>query len=285
MKNKKLLTVIPVACATAITANAGTGGDIQSNNAFDGAYIGIAGGILSSKNDNRMNLYNYTYTYFEDDNYQNLALKNGIQSGAGFISLGYGQLFTDKFYLGAEAALALANNRHKIIDYKNALNFKGIYNSFYTNVERTNAINAKLNYAEFDLDLKLGTTLSPNTLFYGKVGAAFNRFKLEQYFSVYMPFDNTDLMTGLAHPSASKSAVGLRVGLGMEHLITNCLSVKVDYMYTWYPSLNAYGAGTVSWLNDFSPPIPNGITSAISSKINTQTILLGVNLYLDSFFS
>ena len=97
-------------------------------------------------------------------------------------------------------------------------------------------------------DIKPGFFISPNLLFYGRVGAAYNQFKITStsYFQSsgsLINSSNVDLgsanVTSTLVSSHKKTQIGLRTGLGFEYLITPQVGLGANYLYTSYHKLES----------------------------------------------
>ena len=203
--------------------------------------------------------------------------------GAGALSIGFGKLTQSKLYVGGELALNLAN-RNASTQNTTTQNVNtqstGGYGPISNATLNTNTY-AKLNFAEFDLDGKFGTTLTSDSLIYARLGAAFNKLKINSNSTLVISDNlvNPSISTTSAlNATGSRNLVGLRFGLGGEHLLTKNLVAKLDYVFTWYGKTNISGVANVA--NTFNnTTTTNGLTNSTFAKMNTQTVMVGLSYY------
>lgn len=287
---KTVLAVVPMACLLSAPTFAQ---DIQpsvSTGSFEGVYVGAEGGILnsfanvdSSTSANVLTTY-ASYSYSSSiqkimSNKQKSKLNSNF--GAGALSIGYGKLLNNVFYVGGELSVDLSNRKNSITttEYSSTFSF---FNFGDTGTLKTTT-NAKLNFAELDIDFKPGMTLYANTLAYGRIGAAFNKLTVDSISNLaiqddFGPFLNNSNNTLSA--SNSKNITGLRLGFGAEHFVTPKLAAKFDYIYTWYGTVNVSGVGGV--VNTFDGVTnPTGFSNYTSAKLNTQSVMAGLTYHFN----
>jgi hypothetical protein len=96
-----------------------------------------------------------------------------------------------------------------------------------------NSTNIRLNSGEGGIDLRPGVLLAPRTLFYGRVGVSFNKFRVRSesfaaQTNIPAPFNGTLLYTN------THSVAGIRFGAGLEQMVFRNLSLRGDAVFTDY---------------------------------------------------
>jgi opacity protein-like surface antigen len=257
---------------------------------FDGVYVGAEGGILNSfANVDSTTNANFLTQYANAPttaNSQKLSSNSNTNLnhnfGVGAFSIGFGKLTQSKVYVGGELALNLANRKTSFITApsESAVDpFPAFQNNNAT--LNTNTY-TKLNFAEFDMDGKFGTVLTPNMLVYARLGAAFNQLKINSNNTLTInELERVPLTkTSALNVAGTRNLVGLRFGLGGEHFLTQNLVAKLDYVFTWYGKTGINGAANVQNTGPVPPTTTaNGLTNSTFAKMNTQTVMVGLSYY------
>jgi opacity protein-like surface antigen len=230
------------------------------NPAFNGFYGGIMGGVLQTNatiSSNVTSAYQNFYLTAPDfstlatyQKHVNLFNHNGI----GTLDVGFGHFFGDsKYYWGVEIFGNWANRKVKLHNFA----YHDQPNDDQDNEAIVTSTAAKLQNAEYGADFKPGYQIDTNTLLYARLGVAFNRITNDTTNDFI--FVNTRTTPNLRFPSSlntynkQETTSALRLGLGVEHLITNKVAVTADYVYTYYGRSRTYGKGpTISDGEDFN---------------------------------
>ena len=178
--------------------------------------------------------------------------------GIGGLFLGYAHMF-HTFYLGAEAGADYADQADRISTFVHD----------YNNVEElVSDTDVKLGSVSYFFDIKPGLLLTQNTVLYLRLGVGVNQIKTANTTIV------DDFVGFPAHGELSlfskKYETGFRVGLGIEGMITKCLSLRADYVYSYYGTFNDTGS------SPFSFGVATLSTTTSLSRITTQTVLVGL---------
>lgn len=115
----------------------------------------------------------------------------------GELNAGLGWVFQDHYYLGAEVFGDVTNTKISVAD---------------------ESVKNKYNYG---IDLVPGVKISDSTMLYGKVGYVRGKFTADANVEGYNFSDSTNRN-------------GLQLGLGMETMITNNVSAKLEYDYNYF---------------------------------------------------
>lgn len=201
---------------------------------FDGFYAGL--GIGASQGQFKVasltrfsNPNNPNSEFFVTNHQVNIHDDNVIGNGV----LGYGFSF-HHIYLGAEGYVTA--DSHKTTSASSTAIGPGIIP-----VTLLNTTNSRLNDWDGGVDLRPGVVLGSCTLLYARIGAAFNRIK----------FNSTSTIAGIGVTdnlvnTASKSVTGLRVGGGLEQMLTRHLAIRADYIYTDYGRVTGAASGSIA---------------------------------------
>jgi opacity protein-like surface antigen len=214
-----------------------------------------------------LNGYNYD-VYSLDGN-------SGTTEFVGAVALGY-QLVNERLYLGFEVAGTFDGTSDSEASYNNT--FLEIYEG-RDEFGGYNSVMAKatLQGSEVDVDIKPGYIVNDNFLIYARIGAAFNRLKMESSGDWYETSINQDVdfaSEAYDSNSTSKNVVGIRLGAGMEYLVTEHFGISVDYLYTDYGTVHS--SVSASDIDEgFYQHISNG-SNYSEVHVTTQTAMLGL---------
>jgi opacity protein-like surface antigen len=136
--------------------------------------------------------------------------------------------------------------------------------------------NVKLNPVEFGVDLRPGWLVSPDTLLYGRVGVAINRVRLQSASLGVLSIPGYPIIAGtLLAPSSSKNIAGLRLGMGVEKHISPHLSLRADYIFTYYGKIHADQSFSI-------PSLPLAFTNNADVKLMNHSVMLGLSYYFST---
>lgn len=117
----------------------------------------------------------------------------------------------------------------------------------YTN-SLTTQTKVSRSWAQGFIDLKLGGLITPETLAYGLIGTSYSSATVKSntnYFSCGVSSAGTDACSDVNFSyQKTKYFFGLRLGAGMEVLLTDNIGVGAEYVYTFYPSFVTNAAAT-----------------------------------------
>jgi opacity protein-like surface antigen len=265
MKKRSIYGLLPIVLLAAVST-------AHADCPFEGGYAGLAIGQSSTLGrsrtaDSLRAVFPGGVSEVGEQSERNGLKKNSF---AGEIFTGYGCDW-DKFYLGAEAYFKTARGRAKNTATSTMTTTLPTFGAPIT-LNSTTTTTAKLRNGEFGIDIRPGVLLTPSTMLYGRVGAAFNRIQLHTTTVV-----NNNAATLVN--SRKKNATGLRLGGGMEHEFCSNWALRVDYVYTSYRKVNgsASQAGAI-----VAPPLGTGTVATSttgSAKLNNHTTMLGVAYY------
>jgi opacity protein-like surface antigen len=119
------------------------------------------------------------------------------------------------------------------------------------------------------LRVRGGYLINPATLLFAEAGPAFGGMRYGASFSDYVPAAN---YSEIESASATAFKVGLTLGGGVEYLIGPNLSVRAEYLYTRFPSVNMSGTSNLLL------PVPApGYVAHSSGALNQNTFKVGLN--------
>ena len=189
-------------------------------------------------------------------------------SGAGAIS-------TNGFLGGAQAGWNLRLNANTVVGVEADVGYAGLrggrtaagtipsYSAPYTMSQHYSTD------WQAALRARAGYLINPATLLFVEAGPAIGGLRYGGSFGDYVPIANY-----IESESASGSAVkvGLTLGVGAEYLISSNLSLRADYLYTRFPSVNMTGAS-----NPLIPvPVPAYVAHS-SGALNQNAFRIGLN--------
>lgn len=205
---------------------------------FEGVYAGVGGG---------WGLLNGTNRIFQRVNQQVSFNRNvRINDDHYLVSLfgGYGHVINNTYYLGGEAHLAY--NGFVVNNFINVFGLASL--PVYTVQNKWN----------FGLDFMPGYLVNNKFMIFGKIGyrAGIGRIITRFHRPGFAAFEN--FWSGWVN--------GLNLGLGMQYAITDRVSARIEYNYTWY-----------SRTGDHTFIGPLAETATRSASFNTQEVLVGLS--------
>lgn len=129
---------------------------------------------------------------------------------------------------------------------------------------------------QYSLLAKLGYLISPQTQLYGVVGPQWGSFKANTYAtdSIIDP-----PLSELFIDKRSHIKTGVLFGLGLEHLINQCMSIGVEYNYSHYGNVVKNGVFDHQYI---APTFPNTHFSRnFQAKVSSNSFLLKFNYYFE----
>lgn len=241
---------------------------------FDGFYVGAGiGGSNSSFN------FDQTVMLSPIDTTTGIAIFNITiphnanltdSSFAGNIDLGFGHVFNQFIYLGLEAEDTLQN-----LSATDKMGVGESNSQLSINSNTTSSLNN-----EFALTLNPGIVIHQTTLLYGKVGAAWGNFETTSMTSYNQEiFSPAMLNSSTNYDQGSNTEVGLRLGIGLEHYLSQHCSLRLEYDHTQYnriADINEAGPVTVS---PAIIPIGGTIMNSETVDASDNSIMLNFNYH------
>lgn len=255
MKRIMLLPLL-VMCSKSLLAGGPGPIQIDSVPSFKGPYLGVGvDGVFPLYHAQVDTRITARLPYLSEVNSNSNIGANDV---FGNIFGGYGFVF-NSFYVGPEVYFSAGRRPAADLTIQALNTFPNELLSTYTM--------AKLNAWEVGVDGRLGWVATPATLLFIRLGAAFNNIALNSNTTAYT--DGTFVPeTKLLNYTTSKSLVGFRAGTGLEQKLTPSLSVRADYVYTYYGTLSTQGS------NYNSPLGP--IINTTHVHLQTQAVMASV---------
>ncbi len=154
----------------------------------------------------------------------------------GEINIGCGGTFQDHYYLAAEIFGDISN-------VKASTTLSGVAIDNFGNVDAVGLNGSlKLRY-EYGITLVPGVKISDSTMLYAKVG--FVRGKFRQNLNGFFVANSSPVAVNVAAlqfdraVSNNKTSNGLQLGVGLETMVTNNVSAKIEYNWNRYS--NTFG--------------------------------------------
>lgn len=134
---------------------------------------------------------------------------------------------------------------------------------------------------EYGVDFKPGFLITPCTLLYGRVGAAFNSFAICSRSELLYEDDSKGLVEP---PSVSvmerflsnkqHSMTGLRLGVGAELQVYENFGITLDYVFTEYGSVCIEGQHDTTIRGK---TLPDGLNVNSQAHLRNNAVLIGVS--------
>lgn len=235
LKKGILATIFGISLTLSFSALAG--GIFETPTAkpfFDGFYLGIGGGVVSSTADVDGTVNGYVnmplgseYIKFNGSHSTDFG-KHGLNAN---IFVGFGKTLKSSFYLGGEL-------------YGNYFtpHIKSSYNYTVENVSTNNQYPAngdtkiKSPYS-YGGDLRVGYLFTPKTMIYVLFGLDYAKFDVENKMTAGAILDSNNYVPSISD-KFSKYLLGYMPGIGIETALAKHLSFRAQYTYTFYPSFN-----------------------------------------------
>jgi len=183
----------------------------------------------------------------------------------GNLRVGYNLIFKNFYLIGLAGDATFGSNSLKFST-----------NNFETNSDLRIQTNANIILSnQFALLLKFGRLVGARTLFYGLIGPRWGDFSL-QFDATF--HQNVGVIIDTQLESQKKYyKQGVLFGIGSEFLLTNCISLALEYRYTYYGHPNL--PPTEAAVTQDGVVVPNALfsqTSRLSALSNDFMLRLGL---------
>jgi opacity protein-like surface antigen len=254
---------------------------------FEGYYAGVAGGFSTHHSKIKTDSF-VEYLLQGNGFHPSLSLnshnRNYKNGGFGEIFLGYGRV-CDNWYYGGRIGVNFSNGSPK--SKAQSENIIPLSESEFLSALLTNKAKSRLRNVEFTTDFKFGWIFCDRTMFYGIVGAAFNEQKLrgksEFVYTNGVDVEGITISDGYSLLKCRKKecTIGLRLGFGLEHFITDCISVYTSYVYTDYTSLRKHNSDEyeVDLILSTTVPVLLPHEATFKSEDHKHVVSVGLALY------
>lgn len=216
---------------------------------FSGFYTGFGlGGSFFSGQENNSVTVGSSNTFSQ----QNAIRKNAFMSS---LYLGYGSpVYWESTYFATEAFIDFADRESE------TFKFSGDTLAPFA-LATQNRI--KMNNVSFGFDFRPGFRVGECQLFYARLGFGYNRIN----FSSFSAETNS---TTLLFISKSIDRAVFRMGLGMEYALSECLTLRADYIYSNFGKFSFSGLSSAA-----------GVTMQGNTQyyLVNHSVLLGLSWY------
>lgn len=251
---------------------------VQANTPFDGFYTGAGVGLsltsssLYSTGSGTLNILPLgTFDLFSTSSTKESYKKN---SGLGALFAGYGYS-CDPLYIGGE--LFLKFNNTSVTNY-NIENSGSTIAGLASNLSDITTL--KFRKTEFALDIRPGILLSDTNLFYARVGITRNKVSLSLAETTSFRLGGISPVALSQAQTKSKNIFGVRLGLGTEQMICECVALRMDYIYTRYRRVNFDASTNVTSFDPLAGANVNvSISESLKVNTNNHAFMLGLNYY------
>jgi opacity protein-like surface antigen len=231
-------------------------------NYFDGFYLGIGAGMSHTYAKDYANVADTVLVYVSKNNDTNTIVEQipaylkadlGDINGAGNIFAGWGKAFNNNHngYFGVELF-----GRYAPSNMSTEQNNQDILNNYRQSVKSNFSLETKLsNDYSFGGDIRLGYLITTQIMIYALAGIDIGKFSYEvNHYSTLLNNDNTDL-TANSSGKADIWRYGFMPGIGIETMLSDKVSVRTQYTYTYFGNVDASAV-----------PATSDSTSQITSK-------------------
>lgn len=234
---------------------------------FSGFYAGVlGGGSFLSGNEN--------FVIFQRRNGvigHAIPIAHGFKDNSliGMAVLGYGVPFCNGGYLGGELFADWSNHKPTTTNLRSIEDIAASYTEYNSRV--------RVEPVSWGFDLRPGYQIADCSLLYTRVGVGVKR--ITHYFTNYTR------LTGDAGPVTTTHSFSrgitrgvLRLGIGFEQALTDNLSFRADYIYSYLGSYYATGASSVATVVEEAATLLSTNTETRHHLYN-NTVLFGLNWY------
>ena len=240
---------------------------------FDGFYAGITGGVATHMADTHLETSTIFETIGPDE-----ALENTSKAHIYDISP-WGELFAGWgrqcgcYYWGGRFGINFSHFNPKL--RSTAANLDPGDEQALALLD--DSLKTEMWTAEYTLDFKPGIVFCERTMLFGILGAAINKERLigkSQFTQI--PGNNVQISAfNEIKVEEEKTSAGFRGGLGLEYMLTQCLSLQLSYVYTHYWRLKE------NVTQNFTDSVGNTDThsAAFSTNSHKQVTSIGLAYY------
>jgi len=229
--------------------------------------------------------------------YNNYTSANIYKFGPmGALFVGYGNVFDNHTYLGAELGLNFLGASQTTLrsiptSVPTITSDDTITNTFgYGTYDASLSTRTKItrNTVEPFLDIKAGWLITPTALVYLRGGINYNSIKThtntnfnvtgtEEFVSEGEDILTTATTSSSLSSSKKQNMIGFRAGIGGEVMVTPELGVGADYVYSFYRNLNTSTSGDATDVAcdtlEGCIVIPATITNNAKAKLSDQQVM------------
>ena len=246
--------------------------------AFNGSYIGAElGASLAYANQTTNNSVDLAYFGSQFVSNEPFSLYSSMvrSSAAGSILAGFGRTF-NRFYLAGE--LALSNADYKMNSSSNngiSRSIESMDSNITLSGSENDSATANVSPTQFGAFLRPGIMLTPTSLLYGRVGTSVVKVRYNTQTTALKTLSSNNTtafqlpITMLARKSVTRAA--FQIGTGLEHAINDKLTIRLDYLYSYYGTMTAYASQSTS-----AESISLTAKGIQTVSLNDQSIMLGM---------
>jgi opacity protein-like surface antigen len=221
---------------------------------FNGPYIGIGAGIVGSRADVESFASDYTtnititpvlretYVHISGEEYHNFDM--GKYGFDGNIFVGYGRTLNTSYYLGGELFGHYFSPTLKKLSH--SMKVSDVFPDVYPEVPVLVVINSDMstkvkNSYSFGGDIRAGYLVFPRTMVYVLFGLDYAQFNVKSEFAyntIWATFPPIESFSGDIDNDFNKWKLGYMPGIGIETGLTDHISLRAQYEYTFYSSFS-----------------------------------------------
>lgn len=233
----------------------------QDNQPFSGLFAGVGVGEVINQSKFSIDTQTPQPATIYIDRLQYDAHQNN-NNLLGTVFIGYSRSFNSK-YIGVQTSISYTERNNST-----SISADDRADAQYLNSKTK----LNLNAIEFDVDLMPGYLLNSCTLFYGRVGAAFNKLSLDAAATARSLLGSRTLKL-----NSESNKIGIRLGAGLEQRLNRKLALRLDYIYTYYgKELKVKGVKNISDIANPNETLLNNV----HAKYNDQQVLASLVIRL-----
>lgn len=251
---------------------------------FNGVYWGGEAGasqVSSNQSIHHTNTLSLA-PFFSSEQPYSLYASKVHNSAIGALFAGYGRV-VDKFYLGGEVVLSNSDYSMNISSTAGRVQTLGSLVAISSNESITTQ--ASISATQPGLLLRPGVMLTPSSLLYGRFGASLATVRYHTQTAVVKSLTvqspQSLILPITLQSQKTQQRAAFQAGVGMEQAVTDALTVRLDYLYSYYGTLRATANNANLFTLD-SSGFRLTASGSDSISFNTQAIMLGLAYHLNT---
>lgn len=240
---------------------------VNAGDAFSGMYAGIAGGASFLTGSE---IRDHIVSSQRAGDVFSTTGKHGISKNSfyGMVYAGYGRcLCWDNTYFGTEAFIDFANrdNDNFSSSTPGAVRGGGSY-KYQSNI--------RIHPVSYGLDFRPGYKIADCILLYARVGVGINTLTANSQVGSPLPASD-DINQLISTEYRKRTHAVLRLGLGLEQPLCECLTLRVDYIYTRLGKISVTGTSGAGVEED-GVPYRASLTHNSQFNLENHAVTLGL---------
>ena len=247
---------------------------------FNGYYVGAEfGESLAYANQTIQNNVDLQFSGFSFISHQPFNIQSSMVTSAasGALFVGHGHVW-NRFYLGGE--LALSNSYYKMSSSADSGIIRNVENFITISGHESVNTTANVSPTQLGVFLRPGVMLTPTSLLYGRVGTSVVNVRYNTTNVALKTLSQSG--TSIDFPITLKTnktinRAAFQIGTGLEQAINDKLTVRLDYLYSYY--------GTIQPSAEQSTTIDTFFLTSNGTQsvgLHDQSIMLGLAYHMNA---